>query len=545
MGRIILEPISTVSSSNFTGLPVTGSTILHTNVDEIVDSLPTFPASPPGDGDVSYCQALAASATLRFGFSSPVEAGDQTHYLLAYPEVGYRYTSPPINDENTFKIYKDGNLIITKVVQQNNGSSWVQLDNLRESVEYTKADVESSIWELELIAEASTAIRVTAIQLVFNTGYAEATQGGVKLGGNIDMGPERTAKAKVKVGGAVAIIFDEQPLGGVVASPSSDVQEFNNASPLNEGGILIGGSAIDVLFSKTGFLRKTFDINQDIVFTYSGGKLNNLPNFSLGGEASPVLVGTDINNLFDDVTSREASDGTVDYRCFYVFNQHEDETIFNIKSWINSEVEKGSDVKLGIESRDELQSVVLDKVPDSGFFTVQYESSNPLGFAPVTVNVPSGSLSPEAFLDQFAQNFQDALRLNPDLRDVIVNASTFGTGILFEVLFEELDGKRQQENLKIIDNSLSPSTDILIRKIIRGSPINSIASEINADVTPPGGVTFSTTNNEFPFVIPKLREGEGFHLWVERTTTPNDEPIANDGFSLGLSLEPVEPVEVG
>lgn len=555
MGRIILEPQSTVSTSSFTGLPATGLTILHTNIDEVVDSLPTFPATPPGDGDVSYCQATSSPATLRFAFSAPVEAGDQTHYLIAYPEMGYRYTvSPtPLTYTNTFKIYKDGGLIATKAISQSNGTNWVQIDDpegvlgpvLREPIEYTKADAESSAWELEVISEADQSIRITALQLAFNTGYVETVQGGVKLGGEADTGPERTAKVGVKIGGAIPVIFDEQPLGGVQVAPTSSVKDFNDANPFHEGGILVGGSAIDVLFSKKGFLRKTFDISKDIVLTYSGGKLNDTPISSLGGEASPVLIETGINNLFDDVTPREADDGLTDYRCFYVFNQHEDETIFNIKSWISFEVEKGSDVRLGIESRDELQSVILDKVPTSGFFTIRYEASNPLGFAPVTVQVPQGTFTPEEFLNQFGQNFQDALRLNPDLRDVIVNTSTFGTGILFEVLFEKLDGKRQQENLVVGDNSLSPTTIIFVRKVVRGAPINSIASAINIDVTPPGGVVFSVPSSDFPFVIPKLREGEGFHLWVERTTAPDDDPIANDGFALGLSLEPIEPVEVG
>ena len=553
MGRIILKPISTISSSNFTGLPATGPTILHTNVDEIVNSLPTFPASPPGDGDVSYCQALAASAALRFGFSMPVEAGDQTHYLIAYPEAGYRYLSPPFADQNTFKIYKDGNLIITKIVSEGI-IGWIQADDregdngLRESIEYTKADAESSTWELEVIADASTSatpLRITAIQLVFNTGYLEEAQGGIKLGGVADSGSERTATVRVKVGGAVTVVFDEQPSGGVQVAPTSSVKDFNDANPFNEGGILIGGSGIDVLFSKKGFLKKTFDITKDIILTYSGGKLNDSPNASLGGEPSPIPIETGINNLFGDIAPADVHDGLTDYRCFYVFNQHANETIFNIKSWINSEVVKGSSIRLGIEARDELQSVVLSAVPTSGYFTVRHEASNPLGFAPVTVQVPQVGLTSEAFLIQFSQNFQDALRLNPDLRDVIVNASTFGTGILFEILFEELDGKREQENLTIVTNSMNPTTIIIIRKIVRGAPINSVASAINFDVTPPGGVVFSTSSIEFPFVIPKLREGEGFHLWVERTSTSNDEPTADDGFGLGLSLEPVEPVEVG
>src|SRR5690606_23259664 len=49
--RIILAPNNTISVSNWTGSPTTGPTILHLNVGEFLQSIPNFPASPPGDGD--------------------------------------------------------------------------------------------------------------------------------------------------------------------------------------------------------------------------------------------------------------------------------------------------------------------------------------------------------------------------------------------------------------------------------------------------------------------------------------------------------------
>lgn len=406
---------------------------------------------------------------------------------------------------------------------------------------WTEAEVADLVVEFFGLDEN---LRITAVELELGTGFIETGSGGCDLGGVADLGPERVARAKVKVGGAVNNSWYDQPSGGVRVLSGSNIKDFNDSTPQIGGGMLMGGIGIDALFARKGFLRKTFDISKDLIFTYSGGELNDTPSASLGGESSPIFIEPGINNLFDDIAPATVIDGQVDYRCFYIFNQHVEETIYNIRSWINFETAKGADVKLGIDAKDELQSIVLDTVPDSGYFTVRYEPSNPFGFVPVKVLRPSG-LSGDALLAAFAVNFQTALRINPDLKDVIVNASTFGSGISFEILFEKLDGKRQQENLLIVENTLSPATTILIKKVVKGSPINSTAAEINIDVTPPGGVNFSVPNSDFPFVIPKLREGEGFHLWVERTVSPTDTAIANDGFGLGISIEPVEPVEVG
>lgn len=52
----------------------------------------------------------------------------------------------------------------------------------------------------------------------------------------------------------------------------------------------------------------------------SGGRDNHLPDGSLGGERSDTEVGSLLNNLFPDVSSREASEGSVLHRCVYLLN---------------------------------------------------------------------------------------------------------------------------------------------------------------------------------------------------------------------------------
>ena len=64
-------------------------------------------------------------------------------------------------------------------------------------------------------------------------------------------------------------------------------------------------------------------ISTDIKFRLSGGAANSDPNASLGGlKSTTEIVDATLHNLFDIVSSAEASAGDVEYRCFYVHNGH-------------------------------------------------------------------------------------------------------------------------------------------------------------------------------------------------------------------------------
>ena len=59
----------------------------------------------------------------------------------------------------------------------------------------------------------------------------------------------------------------------------------------------------------------------DIEYKLSGGALNASVFDALGGVISYAQVVTSLfENLFDDVTSGEATAGSIEYRCFYVEN---------------------------------------------------------------------------------------------------------------------------------------------------------------------------------------------------------------------------------
>ena len=55
----------------------------------------------------------------------------------------------------------------------------------------------------------------------------------------------------------------------------------------------------------------------DLQVRLSGGAANSNPNTSLGGAISSVAAGT---NIFDNVSSAEATAGRTEYRCVYVRN---------------------------------------------------------------------------------------------------------------------------------------------------------------------------------------------------------------------------------
>lgn len=75
-------------------------------------------------------------------------------------------------------------------------------------------------------------------------------------------------------------------------------------------------------------------ISTDIQYRLSGGASNTDVNASLGGVKSSTSVGTGLHNLFDVVSSAEASSGDTEYRCVYVHNNHGTLTMQSAKIWI-------------------------------------------------------------------------------------------------------------------------------------------------------------------------------------------------------------------
>lgn len=82
-------------------------------------------------------------------------------------------------------------------------------------------------------------------------------------------------------------------------------------------------------------------LSSDIKFYLTGagsdGGAQADPNLSLGGyRSSTEIVSAQINNLFDNISSQEANDGSTEYRCICVKNTSL-ETLYNVVAWLYAE----------------------------------------------------------------------------------------------------------------------------------------------------------------------------------------------------------------
>lgn len=273
----------------------------------------------------------------------------------------------------------------------------------------------------------------------------------------------------------------------------------------------------------------------DISLVLSGGTTNISPNSSLGGEPSSSPVATNvINNLFDDVDSDETRDGGEDYRCLYVFNDG-DTDIWNFKLWIYDDFTEGSTIEIGIEERDEVQRIIVSGAVNGGSLELDY-------------NGHTFSFDYDSDLSQWADNLQAALDDlqdgdDPVFRSVTVTGQNSGSEtVIFDVRFTGKDGDRSHPGFEVSDNDLTPngSVTVTITTTQPGAPVNTIASEINEETTPPGGVGFFAASQISPILIPRLKPDEGFPFWIKRVTPANTDAKENDGFKLRLSAESLE-----
>lgn len=77
----------------------------------------------------------------------------------------------------------------------------------------------------------------------------------------------------------------------------------------------------------------------DMIMRLSGGSANADVNASLGGKKSsvPVSFVSTLNNLFDNVSSAEATTGITDYRCIYLHNANATDTINTVEVFVNTD----------------------------------------------------------------------------------------------------------------------------------------------------------------------------------------------------------------
>lgn len=272
---------------------------------------------------------------------------------------------------------------------------------------------------------------------------------------------------------------------------------------------------------------------EDIKLVLSGGTYNSDPNASLGGDPSLRVVWGTTNNLFDDVTSDEAAEGYVDYRCIYAVNNSEDSAFYSTRVYIEDQVADGSTVEVGIAMETDVQQIIISGIAEGGSFTVQYEDETAV-------------VAWDLDLAQWAVNLQNALNGLDALTDTVVSVNSYRNDgssrdltRVFEIQFLGVDNYRYHPILVLAANNISPAPPIIeIYKTKNGCPINSIAADIEVETTAPYGIDFTTPTNEDPILVGTMQAGDSFPIWIKRTTPAAAEPLATDGFVLRVMGRP-------
>lgn len=108
----------------------------------------------------------------------------------------------------------------------------------------------------------------------------------------------------------------------------------------------------------------------DIEFRYSGGTGNTDPNAALGGamstSGSGVIDNAVLHDLFDLVSSAEASAGDTEYRGIYIKNNHGSLTLSDARVYFTT-------------ASDDLDVALADEAVNSTIETIANESTAPVG----------------------------------------------------------------------------------------------------------------------------------------------------------------------
>lgn len=262
----------------------------------------------------------------------------------------------------------------------------------------------------------------------------------------------------------------------------------------------------------------------DISFVLSGGSTNNDPNKSLGGLPSNMPIIGDHNNLFANVELSNTFGGRIDYRCFYVFNDSDDSSLFDTKIYLENQA-GGSVIELGITQATDLQRITVSDTVSSGSATLLYEGE------PVVWTY-------NADLETWASNLETGLNSLGTLSGVSVS-TTEGSGVIdFYVSFDGDDDNRNHELIQIMSDNFTPGGIESIVKVTEGSPINAVAPKIAVDTATPVNVQFSSPTDESPIEIGTLLPGDGVPVWIKRIVSVDAESFQNDGFSFKLIGSP-------
>jgi hypothetical protein len=260
--------------------------------------------------------------------------------------------------------------------------------------------------------------------------------------------------------------------------------------------------------------------SSDIIFVYSGGSNNLDPSKSIGGNPSINSINGTLNNLFSNINREDSEEGFTDYRCFYIFNNSETESLFNASIFFDSQIPGVSSCELGVSKSTDIQILTLSSIPSSGSFTLKYE------------DYTTGNINWNNNLSIFQKNIQDALNDLDIFSGVVVEELS---SVNYSLSFLGDNNNRNYSLLTTGSINLSPSTTISFIKNKEGQPVNSIAPLLATSKTPPYLVNFYPTDEFNRISVGDLLPGDGVPVWIKRTSFGSISNDQTNGFDFRLN----------
>lgn len=132
-------------------------------------------------------------------------------------------------------------------------------------------------------------------------------------------------------------------------------------------------------------------IDDSLLIKLSGGENNSFSELSIGGAISNTIASS---FLFNSVNSSEITSVYEDYRCVYLHNTHETESIYNLKI-LTSLDESGDHSDLFISKATETvntQAQVIDNPTTAPLNQIFYSCTND------STALPIGTLGPNEYI---------------------------------------------------------------------------------------------------------------------------------------------------
>ena len=112
----------------------------------------------------------------------------------------------------------------------------------------------------------------------------------------------------------------------------------------------------------------------------------------MGTAAGAIITSAAANNLFDDVSGAESSAGDIEYRCFYVQNNHGTLTLQDAVVWVES-LTNSAQTEFAIALADEAVGAAAETIADESTAPTGPAFSSPTtkGTGLAIGDIPAGS----------------------------------------------------------------------------------------------------------------------------------------------------------